>query len=256
LEEVQDSAPPILPEFIEEGADRQIANWQKIFGDEFVDIINAMEAVKTGDVQTFVRSGVNILKVTPEVLPRLGLDLIIPINDNYLGGAYIDPAEFNSGVEVGSQKIEIKDLETANIESLILDFALSGYNVDSIKIKRIVNEDYMNLITEEIKVRTDLPIKFDEGKLFVVDRDSNEEKKIKKLPSYAAREVKTRYKKFKEDDVKLEIIDEKAKYIIDGKIDGKILWLIPIQVDASAEYNAEKGSLDKVTKPWWEIFVF
>lgn len=256
LEETEDAVPDILPEFIEEGAEREIENWKNIFGDEFIDVVNAMEAVKTGDVETFIRSGINILKVTPKILPKLGLDLIVPINENYLGNISIDPNDVNSGLEIGNQKLEIEDLESLDIENIAYNFALSGYHIDQIKINKVVSENSLSLISEELETKTKLPIKIEKGKLFILDKEKNEEKKIKRLPSYAVREINTRYKNFEAQEIKLEINDGRAVYNVRGIIDGKILWMIPVKFDFCAEYDAEKGALQKVEKPWWEIFVF
>lgn len=254
LDEVQDAAPPILPDFINEGADQQIKNWQKIFGDEFVDIINAMEAVKTGDVQTFVRSGVNIIKVTPEILPRLGLDLIIPVNDNYLGGVKIDPADIYSGIELDSQKIEIENINTNKIENLILRLAVTGYSADFVEIKKIISDQALEIVSDEIAAKTREKISLDEGKIYL--KEKKDENEIKRLPSYALREVNSRYKKFNYNKIKLEFKDGKPVYNIEGKIDGKILWIIPIKADMEAEYDARKGLINKINKPWWEVFIF
>mgnify|MGYP005838036457 CR=1 FL=1 len=255
LEEIQDnSVPPIIPDFINEGADKQIENWENIFGDEFVDIINAMEAVKTGDVQTFVRSGVNIIKVAPEILPRLGLDIIIPVNDNYLGGINIDPQDIYSGIEFDNQKLEIEDVNSNEIENLILQLAVVGYSADFVKIKKVINNQSLELISDKIVAKTKAKISLDKGKIYLDEK--KDENEIKRLPSYALREVNSRYKKFKYQQISLESKDGKPVYKIKGEIDGKILWIIPIKVDMQAEYDAGKGSLDSINKPWWEIFIF
>lgn len=253
---IEDLVPPILPEFIEAGADQQIKNWEKIFGDQFIDIINAMEAVKTGDVQTFVRSGVNIIKVAPEILPRLGLDLIIPVNDNYLGNIKIDPGITDAGIKFGNQVLEIENLQNINVESLILELAISGYNSDRIKIIKDINENIISLNSDGIIAKTKSAIELKDGKLFIYSQEEKQTKEINKLPSYALREVKTRYKKFQENSINLHVDEGEAVYEIDGFIDGKILWIIPIKTNMLVAYDAQKGLIKHIDKPWWEILVF
>ncbi len=253
---IEDSTPPILPEFIEAGADQQIKNWEKIFGNQFIDIINAMEAVKTGDVQTFVRSGVNIIKVAPEILPRLGLDLIIPVNDNYLGNIKIDPEIIDAGINFDNQVLEIENLQNMDVESLILELAISGYNSDRIKIIKNINENIITLNSDGIIAKTKSAIELKDGKLFIFNREEKQAEEINKLPSYALREVKTRYKKFQENSINLQIDEGEAIYEIDGCIDGKILWIIPIKTNMLVTYDAQKGLIKHIDKPWWEILVF
>jgi hypothetical protein len=253
---IEDSAPPILPEFIEEGADQQIKKWEKIFGDQFIDIINAMEAVKTGDIQTFIKSGVNIIKVAPEILPKLGLDLIIPINENYLGNIKIDPEEIDAGINFDNQLLEIENLQNLDVGKIVLELAITGYNSDRIKIIKNLEQKLITLDSDGIIAETTSIISLKNGKVYIQEKDSDQPNEIKKLPSYALREVKTRYKKFKENSINLRVEDEKAFYEIDGYIDGKILWIIPIKADVLVKYDAEKGLIKHIDKPWWEIFVF
>ena len=250
--------PPIIPEFIDETADKQLATWEKFFGDDWDTVLRAVEASQTGDVETFVKEGLKLVVITPRLLPRAGIDLIFPIDEKYEGPLLVDPNREELGVEISGHYFQIRDLQaldSLSVENLALSLVVDGYDTDNVVIKRLLNEDTLEIVSDEVAARTDLPVKFAESKLFVLDEEK-EEKKIKKLPGHAVREVQTRYKKFGASEVVLEIRDDQAVYIIKGNIDGRILYIFPINVEVTAIYNAEKGSLDKVNKPWWEVFVF
>lgn len=251
--------PPLIPEFIDETADKQIATWEKFFGDDWDTVLKAVEASQTGDVETFVKEGLKIVTIAPKLLPRVGIDLIFPIDENYDGPLLVDPNREELGVEISGHYFQIKDLDSLNslnVHYLILELAVNGYDTDNVIIKRLLEEDAIEIVSEEVSARTNLPIKLDESKLFVLDKEKKEEKKIKKLPAHAVREVQTRYKKFGASEVTLEIRDNQAVYVIEGNIDGRIMYIYPIKFEVTAIYNAEKGSLDEVNKPWWEVFVF
>jgi hypothetical protein len=259
--EEEEGIPPILPEFIEEGAEKELENFRKIFGEEWTSIIDVMEAMKVGDIETFFREGKKILAITPRILPKFGLDLIFPINQNYPGPVVIDPNEVeidkgDSGITVGGQSVQIKDLGALDIEDILLNLSVSGYDTDKLEVKNLIKEKALKIISEEIETRTELPVKLEKGKLFVLDKEKKKEKKIKKLSSHAVRELKSRYKRFEAAEMALEMKDDQAVYTVDGYIRGRILWIIPITFDVKGEYDAEKGGIIKVDKPWWEIFVF
>lgn len=251
--------PPIIPEFIDETADKQLATWEKFFGDDWETVLEAVEASQTGDVEGFIKGGLKIITIAPKLLPRVGIDLIFPIDESYDGPLLVDPNREELGVEISGHYFQIKDLEALNslsVEDLMISLVVDGYDTDNVIIKRLLDENTLEIVTDEVTAHTNLPIKFDKSKLFVQDKEKQEEKKIKKLPSHAVREVQTRYKKFGASEVALEIQDGQAVYIIKGNIDGRVMYIFPINVEVTAIYNAEKGSLDEVNKPWWEVFVF
>lgn len=251
--------PPIVPEFIDEIADEQLATWERFFGDDWQTVLDAVEASQTGDVEGFIKGGLKLVVLTPKLLPRVGIDLIFPIDENYDGPLLVDPNREELGVEISGHYFQIKDLDSLDslsVENLLIELLVNGYDTDNIVIKRLLDEDTLEIVSEEVAARTNLPVKIDKSKLYVLDKEKKEEKKIKKLPGHAVREVKTRYKKFGASEVALEMRDGQAVYIIKGSIDGRVLYIFPIKFEVTAIYNAEKGSLDEVNKPWWEVFVF
>jgi len=248
--------PELIPDFIEQGSEQQLANWEKIFGEDWVSVVNAVEAMQAGDIETFIKEGRTIMMIAPKILPKIGLDLVIPINQDYAGSLIIDPQQETLGVEVGNQFVQIKDVDSLGIESLLLSLGVIGYGVDKVDVKNLIDEKSLRIIADEVEAKTKLPIKLEKKKLFVLSKDKQKAKKLKKLPSQATQEVKSRYKQFELKQTTLEIKDDKAMYIVEGYIDGRVLGIFPIQFDVTAEYNAEKGSLDKMNKPWWEVFVF
>jgi len=254
-EDIDSEVPPVVPEFIEQGAEQQLKNWQEIFGEDWLSVIKAVEAVETGDIETFVSEGKNIIKIAPKILPKLGLDLILPVRQDYPGPVVIDPQQAALAVEIGNQLVQVQEGETT-AESLLLSLGVIGYDVQAVDVKKVVNEQSLEIISGEIKAKTSWPLKLEKKKLFVLTKDRQQAKLLKKLPSHATREVQSRYKKFVLHQTTLDIRDDQALYIVAGEIDGKILWLFPIKFPVTAEYNAEKGSLERVDKPWWEIFVF
>jgi len=248
-------APPLVPDFIEQGAEQQMANWQKIFGEDWPLVTSFVVAVESGDIETIIEEGRDVMMIAPKILPKLGLDLIIPISKDYPGPLTIDPNQEALGIKVGSQSVQVKDIESLDFNSLLLNFVVSGYDVDQVQVKNLINEKSLAIISGEIEARTKLPLKLNHKKLYILDKDKKAHK-LKKLPSHATREVQSRYKKFVLEQTTLEIKDDQAMYIVEGQIDGRVLGIFPIKFDVMAEYNAEKGSLDKMNKPWWEVFVF
>lgn len=55
--------------------------------------------------------------------------------------------------------------------------------------------------------------------------------------------------------IELTVSNQKLVYKIEAVQETKFLWIIPIQLQLTAEVNAQTGEIEKIEKPWWSFLV-
>ncbi len=81
-------------------------------------------------------------------------------------------------------------------------------------------------------------------------------KPVKVLPDEVIQKIQERLRAQEVEDVELEEEDNKPVYRVRVRTEGRLLFLIPVEVPAEVYVDAETGSEVKVQKPWWAFLVF
>jgi hypothetical protein len=175
--------------------------------------------------------------------------------------AAVKEVSINLLIKVAKEKgeIEIENIKgmaneiNLELNKIIIDnktFSLNNISLkveDKIKVK--ISNDSLEIEHDNIKVKTNEKVKIKDNSLWI------KEKKINLLPQEAISKAKID----RINDIKLETLTNENKdsiiYNIEGKQEGKLLFIIPVEIDKSVYINAETGEIIKERKPFWSFLV-
>jgi len=141
---------------------------------------------------------------------------------------------------VTGEKIEVPEVEI-EVE----------YEGKPLIIKKELNDIYMEL-NGPIKVKVEVEVPS-----IAIDKNAIEVngKVIKVLPDEVIQRIQEQIRNAILEQLRLTIENNKPVYEVEAKAQGRLFFLIPIEIPVKAYIDAETGQEIKVEKPWWAIFV-
>jgi len=219
------------------------------------EIIKKYREEKGNLTQAFVESIKELNEMKTDLVLTSGLtgkelsDKIKEINDQRkeIVKDYVDKIKEinlarNQELKEVIQEIEIGknvsvDKEKVNITKIVV--TVNGQEVE------IKPGDNVTISVEGVMVRSKVPLKWIKGKL----EDAETNATLNVTPN----QIKVR------ERVREMVLTRKGNnlvYLVNAEKSGRILGLIPVNVQVNYEISAENGKEISVTRPWWAFLVF
>jgi len=147
-----------------------------------------------------------------------------------------------------SQKINELTV-TENEDSTTIEFILMNEKENMVKIEK--TQEKIVLESNGVKAETKEKIEVQSNGILI--EKNGTKKELKLLPDKAKEKLSGLIDEVKE--IELLALEKETVYKTTGTKNGKLLALIPVKMQVSAEINAETGTIKETKKPWWSFLV-